>query len=74
VAFKVKTLIPGIRLPDGSYYPEANTEVFVTEDVYVQINRAMYSRGWLADLGAAGDDTARAASVAVALALVLGGR
>lgn len=50
-SYQVRTNIQSVELPDGNYYPNANTVVTLTDADYHNIDPAMYTRGWLTDLG-----------------------
>lgn len=51
-SYQIRTNIKSVELPDGNYYPNANTVVTLTDTAYNSIDPGMYTRGWLTDLGA----------------------
>jgi hypothetical protein len=72
VAYRVRTLVPGVSLPGGHYIPVANTTVVLSDVDYAEIDARAYSQGLLTDLGAdSGSGASTASVVATALALNL---
>lgn len=52
---QVKTLIAGLNLPNGKYYPAADSVVTLTDDEFLDLDPAMFTRGWLEALPPVGD-------------------
>lgn len=52
---QVKTLISGLSLPNGRYYPDANTVVTLTDEEFLDLDPAMFTRNWLEALPPVGD-------------------
>jgi hypothetical protein len=48
---RVKTLRPGLSLPDGNIYPQINMVVELTDAQYLAIDDAVFTGGYLQDLG-----------------------
>lgn len=52
MARQVKTLIPGLTLPDGNTYFLSNSVVTLTDEQFARLDPGVFGRGWLQDLGA----------------------
>lgn len=52
---QVKTLISGLSLPNGRYYPDANTVVTLTDEEFLELDPALFTRSWLEALPPVGD-------------------
>jgi hypothetical protein len=51
MAHIVKTLVPGISLTDGKFYPSANAVVTLTDAQYAQLSPSVFYDNILLDLG-----------------------
>lgn len=51
MARQVKTLVKALSLPDGRVYPDINTVVTLTDAQFAMLDPAIFSRGFLEDLG-----------------------